>query len=171
MQIQIVNPEVFSGKEVEQTEDTEIDFGEELPQADVNQAVAQPGQAQAGVPPMGGATAPPMGGGVTPSMPMAKSNIAKLIKQSSDIPQLVRISWISEPDLFLKTAYSHKTGNMVGQLSPGHNCPSCGEKDKIVRTSSSDKTNVYCDSCGNVSVVDIELVGKDKIRNTITWII
>ena len=169
--IEIANPDGYlkgSNNPEEGGEELGEELGEEMPMEE-----AAPGAGAAGTtPPAGGAaagaTAP---AGPAPSMPMAYS-LKRVIQASVNVPVLVRLEWESDPNVFLKTAMAQK-GRIaaVGAMAPGCVCPCCGEKENIVRVASSGKTNMHCDACGTIAVVNVDKGRGSSILNSITWVI
>ena len=169
MQIQIVNPEGFS-EGTNLGEEEPMEMGEEIPGEEVN-PLEQPGAgAAAGTAAVGGQGAPMPTG--MPGTPMARSIFNRVVTASSDVPLIARLSWVDDPDVFLRTAYTHRGEiEKSGTQAAGHVCPACGEIERVVRVASVDKTNVYCDSCSTISVVKLAKTSDGKIRNDITWCI
>lgn len=154
--IKIINPENFEsgGNSMSEEEVPEegLGLGEELNPG------AEPGGAEMGAQ-APGAAAGGMGGGLpgaggpggAPLPGLAKSERRTVL--AGENPLAVKISWVTNPDDFIKTAMNYGEKTQPGKpMSVGHVCPYCGERHKLRRVAGKDKTKIYCNSCFNVAV-------------------
>lgn len=119
-----------------------------------------PAPAAGGTAPMG--AAPPTGAMPPAAPPPMASNKRRTVYAS--VPLWVKLKWHSNADVFAKTASIYESEINPSELSRGqilaigHICPACSNREGLIRRASknTDKTNVFCDKCGTVSVISIE---------------
>jgi len=167
--IDILNPKDFAEKG-DETSDKMDEEASPAPGDIAGEAPAAPPEAGADVPGgVPGAVAGGPAGGGSPQPPMASSHLDRLVRVAAELPVPVEISWLGDPEDYLKIAdgianrYAAKA-----PYPPGFVCPVCTNHKDLQRVAEKSQSICYCDDCGTRMVITASRVG-NKINNVIRY--